>query len=156
MSGLRSQRRKILAISSGGGHWVQLCRLREALEGHEVIFATVHEQYRGDVPPDAGFYKIRDATRWDRFGLVVLVFQILRILVAVRPDVIVSTGAAPGYFALRFGKWLGARTVWIDSVANVDGMSMAGLKVKDYADLWLTQWEHLAYPGGPTYRGAVM
>jgi hypothetical protein len=26
-----------------------------------------------------------------------------------RPHVVVSTGAAPGYFAIRFGKWLGSR-----------------------------------------------
>jgi hypothetical protein len=49
----------------------------------------------------------------------------------------------------------GARTVWVDSIANVECMSMAGMRVKKYADLWLTQWAYLAKPEGPNYRGAV-
>ena len=44
----------------------------------------------------------------------------LGLLLRHRPDVIVTTGAAPGYFALRFGKLLGARTIWIDSMANAE------------------------------------
>jgi hypothetical protein len=68
----------------------------------------------------------------------------------------VSTGAAPGYFALRFGKLLGSRTIWIDSLANVERLSKAGLLAGKYADLWLTQWPELAQPGGPEYAGQVI
>ena len=64
--------------------------------------------------------------------------------------------AAPGYFAIRFGKWLGCRTIWIDSIANVEQLSMAGQLVKPYADLWLTQWSHLAGAEGPHFMGAVL
>jgi hypothetical protein len=74
----------------------------------------------------------------------------------VRPDVVISTGAAPGYFAILFGKKLGAKTIWLDSIANVDELSMSGRAVGKYADLWLTQWEHLATEGGPDFIGAVL
>ncbi|MCI5150914.1 MAG: UDP-N-acetylglucosamine--LPS N-acetylglucosamine transferase, partial [Candidatus Electrothrix sp. MAN1_4] len=50
----------------------------------------------------------------------------------------------------------GARTIWIDSIANSDKLSMSGQKVGKYADLWLTQWEHLARPEGPHYHGTVI
>lgn len=69
---------------------------------------------------------------------------------------IISTGAAPGYFALRMGKWFRARTVWVDSIANVEELSLSGARAGRHADLWLTQWEHLAQPGGPEYRGSVL
>ena len=82
--------------------------------------------------------------------------QLARIMFRERPDVVVSTGAAPGYFCLKFAKWVGARTVWIDSIANADCLSLAGEKAGRYADLWLTQWPHLARPDGPHYRGAVL
>ena len=68
----------------------------------------------------------------------------------------ISTGAAPGYFALRMGRWFRARTVWVDSIANVEELSLSGAKVRPYADLYLTQWEHLAVEGGPTYAGSVL
>jgi hypothetical protein len=76
--------------------------------------------------------------------------------VRTRPDVVVSTGAAPGYFALRIGKILGARTVWIDSIANAEALSRTGTLVRPWADLWLTQWPHLAADGGPAYAGSVL
>ncbi len=40
---------KVLAISSGGGHWVQLLRLRPAFAGCDVTYATVRDGYRADV-----------------------------------------------------------------------------------------------------------
>jgi hypothetical protein len=81
----------------------------------------------------------------------------LYIILRERPDVIISTGAAPGYFALWIGRrLLGARTIWIDSIANVDRLSLAGAKAGRVADLWLTQWPHLAKPGGPAFAGAVL
>jgi hypothetical protein len=74
----------------------------------------------------------------------------------MRPDVIVTTGAAPGYFAVRFGRLLGTRTVWVDSIANAEELSMSGRMAGKHASLWLTQWPHLAQGGGPEYRGSVL
>jgi hypothetical protein len=70
--------------------------------------------------------------------------------------VIISTGAAPGFFALMFGKILMRKTIWIDSMANADEMSLAGKKIKPFADIWLTQWEELSLPEGPGYQGQVL
>jgi hypothetical protein len=70
--------------------------------------------------------------------------------------VIISTGAAPGYFAVRLGRLLGAKSIWLDSIANVERVSMTGELVGPKADLWLTQWPHLALPTGPRYEGAVL
>ena len=81
--------------------------------------------------------------------------RILRVVLKERPNVIVSTGAAPGYLAIRFGKLLRARTVWIDSVANVEELSLSGKMASTTADLCLTQWPHLA-GGAVRYRGAVL
>ena len=81
---------------------------------------------------------------------------ILILLLRERPDVVISTGAAPGYFGVRLGKWLGARAVWVDSVANAEEPSMSGEKSGGFVDLWLTQWPHLAREGGPRYLGSVL
>jgi UDP-N-acetylglucosamine:LPS N-acetylglucosamine transferase len=150
------RKKRLLAVASGGGHWVQLSRLFPAFADCELVLATVHADYAADAPDGSRFHTIRDATRWDRWGLVVLAFQLLRIVLTERPDIVLSTGAAPGYLALRLGKLLGARTVWIDSIANVEEVSLSGRKISRHADIWLTQWEHLARPEGPRYIGAVL
>lgn len=146
---------KILAVASKGGHWIQLLRLRSAFEGHTCTYVSTMQGYARDVAPNR-FFVVRDATRWSKTGLAVLALQMLWVVIRVRPDVVISTGAAPGYFAILFGKLLGARTVWIDSVANVEELSLSGRQAGRFADLWLTQWKHLAQPSGPTYLGSVL
>ena len=150
-----SLRRRILAVSSGGGHWVELVRLAPAFADHDLVLVTVDMAYKGDAGV-ARFYTVRDVTRWDKWRWPQTVLKLLWILVRERPDVVVSTGALPGYFALRLAKLLGIRTVWLDSIANVEELSMSGKMIGRHADLWLTQWPHLAQEGGPHYRGTVL
>jgi hypothetical protein len=134
---------------------VQLLRLRPAFAGEHVVWATVNKAYRTDVGT-APFYVVNDATRWNRAGLLKLAVRMAWLVLRVRPDVVVTTGAAPGYFAVLFGKLIGARTAWIDSMANAESLSLAGRKIGPWADLWLTQWPRLAKAQGPHYQGAVL
>jgi UDP-N-acetylglucosamine:LPS N-acetylglucosamine transferase len=149
------QNQKVLAVASGGGHWIQLMRIAAALEQHRVTYVTTLPGYRSQVSPNA-FYVVTDASRWNKLKLVLLALQVLWILLRQRPDVVITTGAAPGYLAVRLGKWLGARTVWIDSIANVEELSLSGRKAGRFVDLWLTQWPHLACADGPQFAGAVL
>jgi UDP-N-acetylglucosamine:LPS N-acetylglucosamine transferase len=146
---------KVLAISSGGGHWVQLLRLRPAFAGCDVTYATVRGGCRADVG-DAEFHVIHDANRWSKLNLVRSALGIICLLLRVRPDIVITTGAAPGYFGARFGKWMGARVIWVDSVANAGGLSMSGDMAGAFSDLWLTQWAHLARENGPRFLGSVL
>ena len=146
---------KVLLVASGGGHWVQLMRVASAFAEQNCVYVTTVEGCEKEVG-ESSLYRVKDANRWERFGLLVLAFRMLLIVLRERPDIVVSTGAAPGYFALRFGKLLGAKTTWLDSVANVERLSLSGQLVGAYADMWLTQWPHLAGPDGPYYEGAVL
>lgn len=146
---------KLLAIASGGGHWVQLLRLLPAFDGCDVAFVTVNDAYRSQVP-DHRFYSITDATRWNKLKLVTMALHLAWIVLKERPDVAISTGAAPGYVGLRLARMLGARIIWIDSIANVEELSLSGKRIGRYAHLWLTQWPHLAQPAGPRYYGGVL
>lgn len=142
-------------MASGGGHWVQLLRLRPAFEGCLVTYVTVGRAYASDVP-GCRLRVVNDATRWNKIRLVMMGLRLAWIILLERPDVVVSTGAAPGYFAIRLGRLLGARTIWLDSIANVEQVSMTGQLVGRHAGLWLTQWEHLAREDGPRCAGAVV
>ena len=147
--------KKILAVASGGGHWVQLLRMLPAFRGHHLVYVTTLDGYRSEVAP-APFYVVNDANRWNKLRLLRVALRFAVIIACERPDVIISTGAAPGYFAVRIGKLAGAKTIWVDSVANVDELSLSGQRVGAHADLWLTQWPHLAREGGPAHRGSVL
>lgn len=153
---MNTERRHVLAVSSGGGHWVQLRRVLPAFEGHVLVCATTSAAHAADVPTAARFHAIGDANRWSKLALLRTAWQVFWLVRRERPDVVVSTGAAPGWFALLFGKLGGARTIWIDSIANAERLSLSGQKAGRLADLWLTQWAHLARPEGPRYLGSVL
>ncbi len=134
---------------------MQLLRLRPAFADHEVVFVTVNSECSEQVK-NARFYRVNDATRWNKFGLLQLVCRLFWIMLRERPDVIVTTGASPGYLGLVLGKVFRARTIWLDSMANVDQLSLSGEWAGRHADLWLTQWPELARENGPYYAGAVL
>lgn len=147
--------RKILLVASEGGHWVQLLRLRPAFVDFETTYLTTNEGLRVEVG-DSAFYSVIDANLTDKLRLLRLALEVFWVLVKVRPHLVLSTGAAPGFFAIFWGKLFGARTIWIDSIANSETLSSAGVKVRRFADRWLTQWPELASDAGPEYRGNVL
>jgi UDP-N-acetylglucosamine:LPS N-acetylglucosamine transferase len=149
------EKRKILAVASSGGHWTQLLRLRPAFEGHEVVFVTTQPDSRSEVAPHR-FHRVPDANRNGKLRVLLLMLRTFLVVLRERPDVVISTGAAPGYFAIRFGRLFGARTLWLESIANAEELSLSTRLVRPYADLLLTQWPHLARPEGPHYRGSVL
>ncbi|WP_432472313.1 UDP-N-acetylglucosamine--LPS N-acetylglucosamine transferase [Amphritea sp. HPY] len=146
---------KVLLVSSSGGHWVQMCRLEPAFQGCDLVYASTERSYHQH-HPDSPFHYIPDASRWNKVRLLWQAFVVLITLLKVRPDVIITTGASVGLFALFIGRKLGAKTIWVDSIANCDTLSLSGLKAKNYADLYLTQWQHLASEDGPGFAGSVI
>lgn len=142
----------VMAVSSSGGHWVELLRLAPAWEGCRVSYVTTSPLLAQDLrnipvapgAPDPRFFAVPDASRWNKLQVARLAARVAWLVLTLRPDVIVSTGSAPGYLAFRVGRLTGARTIWLESIANVDELSMSGQIVAPYADLWMTQWEHQA------------
>lgn len=102
------------------------------------------------------FYVVPEANRWDKIRLVRSLLKIVWVVLRLRPDVVVTTGAAPGYFAVRVASLIGSRTVWIDSIANAEELSLSGKKAGRFVDLWLTQWPDVSGPEGPQYKGSVL
>lgn len=146
---------RLLAACSGGGHWVQMMRLRPAFDGCDVAFLTVEPSLAAQVP-GARIHIVGDANEQRKTALLLQALRVALVVLRERPHVVISTGASVGFFALRFARLIGARTIWVDSVANVERMSKSGRLAQPCADLWMTQWPHLASPEGPTFAGSVL
>lgn len=149
---------KLLAISSPGGHWIQLTRLCAGLSArYQISYAMPDKLFKAA----GGFqqqklYPIMDVSADDRLRLIPCSLQILYILLKERPDAVLSTGAAPGAIAIWIASLLGIRTIWVDSIANVKQISRAGRLAKKRADVFLTQWEHLSNGKDILFKGAVL
>lgn len=131
------KRKRVLAVASGGGHWVQLLRLRPAFQHHDVTFVTTNPDFSVDVGQPV--LVVSDANMTRKLAVLQLFGQMVWHMLRIRPDVIITTGAAPGFAALVCGRLIGARTIWIDSIANAEQLSSSGVAARRWADLWLTQ-----------------
>ena len=93
---------KLLAISSPGGHWIQLNRLSSELENrYQIVYAmpaalftstTVTERSRSE----RKVYSVMDVSADDKWRLIPCALQVLYILFKERPHAFLSMGAAPG------------------------------------------------------------
>jgi UDP-N-acetylglucosamine:LPS N-acetylglucosamine transferase len=146
---------RVLAAASAGGHWEQMMLMRDMLDQHEVAFATTNP----DLPVRAGITNatiLPDCNRDQILDSLRCLIAAARLVLRFRPQVVISTGAAPGFFCIIFGRLIGARTLWIDSVANAEQLSMCGKLSRHFSTRCITQWEHLSADGKPGYAGNLL
>lgn len=146
---------KVLAVASGGGHWEQLMLLRPTLANYDTHFATTEPAVAAQHGISVAA-ALPDCNQNTPLKSLQCALDSLRLVMRIKPDVIVSTGSAPGFLCLLAGRLTGARTLWIDSVANADQLSLSGRMARILAHQCWTQWEHLAAAKGPQYHGAVL
>ena len=148
-------RPRLLAIASGGGHFHQLAALAPAFDGHEVTWATTLPGLAEERGLGAAVI-VPDCNRNEPVAALRSALAIRRLVRRLRPAAVVSTGALPGVIALWAGRRAGARTLWVDSVANAEEMSMSGRLARRVADLRLSQWPHVAEAEGAEHAGSVL
>lgn len=147
-------KKKVLAIASIGGHWVQLLRIARPMEErYEMIYVSIHPKCATMVEGQR-FYQTADFSRSDAWKLIPSFFKAIRIIWQENPNTIITTGAAPGLAYLLAGKFLGKKTIWIDSIANADHLSASGRMASKFTSRTYTQWKDLA-TGKIKYAGNV-
>lgn len=145
---------KVLAVASGGGHIVELLRLTPAFQDHELIYMSTHESFASKCQGHE-YYTVPDFSQWDAHKMPSVGLKMYKIFKKIKPDVIVTTGAAPGVLALFIGKLMGAKTVWVESLCHAEKVSISGKICKLFADRVYTQWAHLA-TSKIVYSGNIM
>ena len=141
-----NSKKKIFAVASIGGHWVQLLRIARQMEkDYEVVYLCTHPKCATMVEGQK-FYLMEDYSRWDAWKMIPAFFKLLGIVRREKPEAIMTTGAAPGLMCLLAGKVLGKKTIWVDSIANVQHLSASGRIAAKFVSRIYTQWKDLATP----------
>jgi UDP-N-acetylglucosamine:LPS N-acetylglucosamine transferase len=135
---------KICLAASSGGHLTQLLRLSDCWKGHEVFFITTSNVVRNELLKYGSVYVVGECNRQQPWHVFKVLFRCVGIIFRERPRLVISTGAACGCMTSFLAKAIGARIVWVDSITNVEKISLSGRMVKWVADLFLVQWPELA------------
>jgi UDP-N-acetylglucosamine:LPS N-acetylglucosamine transferase len=134
---------KVCVAASAGGHLIQLLQLWPSWQRHEIIYVTTRSDIAGRLNKAGRIYTVSDCNRQHLLQVVKAFFKCATIAFRERPDVVISTGAAPGLLMCVLGKITGSKVVWIDSITNTHRLSLSGWLVRPFADLLLTQWQEL-------------
>ncbi|WP_427966444.1 glucuronosyltransferase [Altererythrobacter sp.] len=145
----------VLAAASGGGHLEQMALLREAFAPHDWTVATTDTLQAEQLGIEAPAI-LPDCNLDQPLRSLICAFRALLLILRIRPDIVISTGAAPGFLCIFWGRLLGARTLWIDSVANAEQLSLSGRLARRVAHRCLTQWEHLSDGENVQFAGSVL
>lgn len=146
---------KLIALASGGGHWVQLQRLRPAFDGFETVYVSMFESYAEQVA-GSRYYVVPDASRFDVASFAPVFAKAVGILLRERPKAVVTTGSAPMLAFVLLARLIGARTLWVDSIANSERLSSSGRLAKRIAHRVVSQWPEVAEREGVECWGAVI
>lgn len=139
--------RRIVIVSSVGGHLTEIMRLAPLLATHEVVL-VINDAVE---LPDFAFARVYRIAHAERDWRVLLNFaEAARILREERPDVLVSAGAGPVVPFAIVAHLLGARVVYIESAAAVTRPTLTGRLMYPLADDFFYQWPGLArtFPRG--------
>ena len=135
---------RICLAASAGGHISQLLKLTASWNGDEMFYVTTTDVVRSNLSKLGEVYVVGECNRQHPIRVITVLLRCGRIVFKERPDVVISTGAAAGCMLCFLGKMFGTKVVWIDSITNVERISLSGRMVRYIADLFLVQWPELA------------
>jgi UDP-N-acetylglucosamine:LPS N-acetylglucosamine transferase len=148
---------RICLAASAGGHISQLLKLAESWNGHRTFCVTTTKVVEEQIRKYGSVYVVGECNHQHPLKVIATLGRCLKAVVREKPDVVISTGAAAGCIMCFLGKLLGAKVVWIDSITNVNRISLSGRLVRPIADLFLVQWPHLAQQNGDIeFAGTVI
>ncbi len=141
--------KKVLFISSIGGHLSELMSLEPLFKNYEYTIITeksettkyLQKRYKGRV-----FY-VPYSTRSKLFSYIFkYIFVIIKsfiLFLKIRPDVIVSTGTHTAVPICYFGKIFGKKIIYIETYANITRKTLTGKFLYPISNLFIVHWKSM-------------
>ena len=134
---------KVCFINDLGGHTTEAMQVIDAFQNCSIFFILPHKDIDRDMILNfENVYALQERKLIIKVPTVSFL-KIFLILLKERPQVIVSTGSIIAIPAFFFGKILGAKLIFIESVAQVTTPSGTGKILYWFSDLFFVQWDAL-------------
>ena len=141
--------KKVLFISSTGGHLNELLQLKSIMNKYDSYVITektkstisLKEEYKDKI--SYLIYGTKHNMLTYPFKLLANCFKSLYFYFKIKPDVIVTTGAHSAGPMCCIGKIFGSKIIYIETFANIHSKTVTGRIVYKFADLFIVQWESM-------------
>ena len=171
--------KKIIYISSMGGHLKELLALKKSMKNFKSYIVTEKTDatsFLKDLQKtennkstnncnndnDIFFeevYYLPYGTKKNIFKyfiiFLMMIFKSIYILLKIRPKAIVTTGTHTAVPMCYIGKIFGVKIVYIETFANITTKTLAGKIIYPIADKFIVQWESMKklYPKSEYFGG---
>ncbi len=150
------RKKRIILAFSPGGHYVESMQILEALEDDEVYFVSPYAPTTKDLK---NIFFITDTADIGLIpSMIINIFLSFKILLKIRPDIIISTGAeivVPLCYIAKL--FFGIKILFIETFARIITPSWTGRMIYPIADVFLVQWKEIQrlYGARAKYVGKV-
>lgn len=163
MSKKNDKKKKVLFISSTGGHFNELLQLKPLFKKYDYHIITEKDDMTKGYKEEYGD-KISYMLYGTRAHMFKYIFQLLAncfitlfLFIKIRPKYIVTTGTHTAGPMCVLGKIFRRKIIYIETFANRNTKTATGKLIYKFADLFIVQWEEMLelYPkavlGGAIY-----
>jgi len=136
-------RLKICVACSTGGHLVEAKQLAPVYEKYNHFYFTFSGGVADEMKKTNRVRAIPNIVRYNPLSWVVCAVLCAHAVLVERPDLVISTGAGIVVFFCVFAKLLGAKLIFIESMARVERPTLTARMLYPFADLFFVQWPGL-------------
>jgi len=157
----KENKKKVLFISSTGGHFDELLQLKPLFKKYNSYIITEKDKSNESLKEIYGdkMYFLPYGTRAKLCTYIFKYFYLKTVYLyfKIRPKVIITTGTHTAGPMCIIGKIFGSKIIYIETIANTNKKTATGKLIYPIADLFIVQWEEMLklYPkaiyGGTIY-----
>lgn len=155
-------KKKVLFISSTGGHLEELLQLKPLFAKYDYHIITEKDKSNISLKEQYG-EKLSFLPYGTRAKIFSYIFKYLYLCIKtvylyfkIHPKVIISTGTHTAGPMCILGKIFGSKIIYIETIANINKKTATGRLIYPIADLFIVQWEEMLklYPKA-VYGGLI-
>lgn len=137
---VHNRKPRICFVSSSGGHWEQLQKLKPLADKYTGFFVTEKTKIEA---PLAKYFMLQTDLKDKLMPLKMLwnATYTLFIWIKERPDFVITTGTMVAYPFYLLAVLFRKKFIFIETFGRVNMPTVAGKMMEKHADLFIVQWE---------------
>lgn len=142
------KKKKVMFISSTGGHLSEMLELEEVFPYYDTVIVTEKTKsnlYLKDKYKQVYYlvYGTKSHFLTYFFKFIYNFFKSFYLFLKIKPDVIITTGTHTAVSMCYIGHLFKKKIIFIETLANRTTKTMSGSMIYPIADYFLVQWESM-------------
>ena len=141
--------KKVLFISSTGGHLSELLQLKPLFKKYDYHIITEKTSSTISLKDKYGdkisflIYGTKHYMLSYLWKVPVNIIKSLYLYFKIRPKVVITTGAHTAVWMCYIAKLFRSKIIYIETLANIESKTLSGKLVYPIADKFIVQWESM-------------